>query len=112
MSCACCHHAPLATKATLTPVSAGLRGGCQEAKGSLCHGCDILVHFAGLWQGQHICVRATVSPSRWWVLGVSAQHCTLGQEPPELHPLCAAVLGTAGARAWVFVGFWAGVALG
>lgn len=71
-----------------------------------------LCPLAGLWQGQHIRGRAAVPLPRWWVLGVPAQHHTLGQEPPQLHPLRAAVLGTAGARAQIFVGSWAGVALG
>lgn len=113
LSCVRCHHPPLATKATLTPVSAGGHGRrFWVAKGSPCHGYDIPVPLAGLWRGQHIRGRAAVCPPRWGVLGVPAQHCTLGQEPPQLHPLRAAVLGTAGAGAWVLVGSWAGVALG
>lgn len=112
LSCARCHHPPLATKATLTPVSAGGYGGCWVAKGSLCHGYDIPVPLAGLWRGQHIHGRTAVSPSRWWILRVPPQHCTLGQEPPQLHPLCAAVLGTAGAGEWIFMGSWAGVGTG
>lgn len=45
----------------------------------------------GLQLQQHVCGRPAVPPTLWRLHGLSAQHCPLGQEPAQLHPLCAQV---------------------